>query len=377
MNLTTTMRRPLLPGLLLLALPLAAAGLAGCGHDDAAEAPATEASASLPAGPAVGEARREELPRTLDLYGTVEADRTAAISSRVMAMVTAVRVTAGDRVAPGQVLVEIDPQAARGQLSQAQGGLAQARAALALAERNHARYEALAEADAASELELDMARMELERARGAVEQAEGAVAAAGAVAGDSRVTAPFAGRVARKMVEVGDLAAPGRPLLLLESVGSRRVTLSVPESVVAASGLAVGAPVEVRLDARPDLGALPARVVEMTPGADPLSHAYEAKVSVPAEALPAGAELPTGAAARATLRVGSRSAVTVPADALFARGGLDLVVVRDAEGHAATRAVTPGRRLDDGRVEVLSGLEGGETLLRAAGDATDGTGSEG
>ena len=83
-------------------------------------------------------------------------------------------VEAAEALPDGQLLLEIDPQAAKGQLAQAQGALSQARAALALAERNHERFKALAEVRAASELEVDMARMQYEQASGAVEQAQGA-----------------------------------------------------------------------------------------------------------------------------------------------------------------------------------------------------------
>ena len=347
--------------LLFLLLLTPALLLPGCAGDEAGEtepAPARTLSAS------VAQAERLEVPRTIDLYGTVEADRTAAVSSRVMAQVTAVHVAAGDTVRRGQALLEIDPQAAQGQVGQARGALAQAQAALALAERNYNRFQALAASDAASDLELDMARMEYGRAQGAVEQAQGAVAAASSVASDSRVTAPFDGRVVRRMVEVGDLAAPGRPLMTIESATARRAAIEVPESAVATAGLAVGSPVDVRLDAQPGLGVLHGQVVEMSPGADPMAHAYTVKVSLPAgESRPAEALLPTGSAVRASVPVGRRETVAVPAQAVLARGGLDLVVVVGDDGGTSSRAVTVGPPLPDGRLEILSGLQGGETVV--------------
>jgi RND family efflux transporter MFP subunit len=334
--------------------------LAACGGGHSEPAADAAAAPMAPADARRGQAERLTVPRNLDLYGTLEAERTAAVSSRVMAQVTGVRAAAGDAVRRGQTLVLIDPQAARGQLSQAQGALAQARAARTLAERNYERFQALAEADAASELELDMARMQAEQARGAVEQAEGAVSAASSVASDSTVTAPFDGRVVRRMVEVGDLAAPGRPLMMIESLGPRRAVLQVPESAVASSGLGLGSPVTVRIDSRPDLGALDGTVAEMSPGADPLSHAYEVKVALPQTA---GEPLASGTAVRASLPLGERQVVAVDADAVLRRGGLDLVVLVDGEGRTSSRAVTVGAPLADGRLEILSGLDGGETVL--------------
>jgi RND family efflux transporter MFP subunit len=314
------------------------------------------------AAPAVVRARlvtveRVEEPKLVELFGTVEAERNAAVSTRVMAMVTAVKVRTGERVRRGQLLLEIDPQVAQGQLSQARGALSQAQAALALAERNFERYRALAESEAASELELDMARMRLEQARGAVEQAEGAVAAASSVAADSRVVAPFAGRVNRRMVDVGDLAAPGRPLLMLESDGPRRLRLSVPESLAIETGLAEGDRLAVAVDTRPDLGRMTGTVAERSSGADPASHSFEFEVTLPAD------DLLSGASGRAWLETTSEPRVVVPADALMRRGGVSLVAVRTAEGTASTRVVTVGEVTGDGRVEILSGLRGGETVL--------------
>jgi RND family efflux transporter MFP subunit len=302
-------------------------------------------------------AARIDTPQQIELYGTVEAERTAAVSTRVMAMVTAVAVRDGERVRRGQLLVEIDPQASQGQLSQARGALAQAHAALALAERNFERYEALSETDAASELELDMARMRYQQAKGAVEQAEGAVAAASSVAADSRVVAPFAGRVYQRMVEVGDLAAPGRPLLVLESDGSRRLRVAVPESLVVASGLGEGDSLPVAIDTRADLGRMTGSVVERSPGADPVSHSFDFKIALPVD------DLPSGTAGRAWVESGRQSRVVVPADALLRRGGVTLIALQTADGTTTTRVVTVGQTTADGRVEILSGLAGGETVL--------------
>lgn len=327
----------------------------GCGGGAGHEAPA----AVEPVRAAVARAERQDVPQRVELSGTVEADRQAAVSSRVMATVTAVHVQAGDRVAAGQALVDIDPQTAQGQEAQARGALAQAQAGLALAERNYERFKALAASGSASELELDLARMQYEQARGAVEQAGGAVAAASSVARESHVVAPFAGRVAARLVEVGDLAAPGRPLVMVESAVGRRLVLAVPERVKAGAALGVGTVVAVRIDVLGERGELEGRVAEVAPGADPASHTFRVEVQLPV------ADLPSGVAGRAWVAVGGRQVVTVPRAALIDRGGLTLVAVRDADDRARTRAVTVGATLADDRVEVLSGLAGGEDVLLA------------
>ncbi len=309
-----------------------------------------------PVAAATARAETLQIPKRAELYGTVESERTAAVSSRVMGNVVAVRVKAGDTVAAGSVLVEIDPQTARGQESQARGALAQATAALSLAERNHQRFEALVKSGAASQLELDLARMQYDQAKGAVEQGKGAVEAASSVSKESRVVAPFAGRVAARLVEAGDFAAPGRPLVMIESAAGRRLVLSVPESLASGPGLASGATLAVAVDAMPGK-AFTGRVVEMTPGADPMSHTFTLKVDL------TGGPVPSGVTGRAWLEAGSRKVVAVPRACVIASGGLTLVVVKDAGGKARSRAVTLGAPLDGGRVEVLAGLAGDETVL--------------
>ncbi len=342
---------------LTLTLSLSSAlSLAGCGGSHEAARPSEPA----PVAARLAVASRLAAASRTGFAGTVVAERSAAVSSRVMAMVTAVHVELGDTVAAGQALVSIDPTAAQGQVSQAQGGLAQAEAALTLAKRNLERFEALAATHSASELELDMARMQYQQAAGAVQQARGAVDSASSVARESRVVAPFAGRVAARLVEVGDLAAPGRPLVTIESSVGRRLAVAVPETVARTAGLALGQSIAVTLDARPDLGEIGGRLTEISPGPDPVSHSYTVEIDLPA------LDLPAGAAGRAFLAAERRDTVTVPRAALVESGGLTLVVVRDSAGHAQSRVVTVGASATaDGageQVEILSGLAGGESV---------------
>jgi len=321
-------------------------GCAGPHSPSKKEIPAVAAATAL--------VERASLPDRVTLYGTVTADRTAAVSSRVMANVVAVPARVGQAVAAGDVLVEIDAATASGQVAQAKGALAQARAALSLAERNYERYKALAATGSASALELDMTRMQYEQAKGAVQQGEGAVEAASSVAKESRVTAPFAGRVAARLVEAGDLAAPGRPLVTIESATGRRLVVQVPAGTVATSGLAAGRKLSVKIDGV--AADLAGTVVEMSPGADPGSHTYTATLEL------AGAPVATGLMGRATLEASPRATVLVPESAVLTSGGVTLVAVKDEAGKARTRAVTTGAA-SGGKVEVLSGLAGGETVL--------------
>ncbi len=345
-----------------LALAAAAALVVGCGHDEPAtnSVPPESISVTL----AAVESVRGNRP--IEVRGVVQSSRQADISSRVSGPVVELRVQAGSTVAVGQILLEIQPEVSEGQLSQARGALGQAQAALALAEKNYRRYRALREDNAASELELDMARMEYEQAQGAVEQAEGTVRAAATVAGESAVKAPFAARVIRTLVEVGDLAAPGRPLVRLESLANQQIWLAL--RAADAGRVALGDELRIRFDARPDLGIVSGPVEEIAPSADPATHTQTVKVGL------GSIRVPSGFSGRATIEGDVTERLAVPAAAVHRRGGLELVVVRSDDGTARTRAVTTGPMMDGGRIEVLSGLEAGEAVvLDAPGPVADGT----
>jgi len=258
-------------------------------------------------------------PKPIDVRGTVHAARQANVSSRVMGPVVALKVRAGAKVGKGQTLLEIQPEAA-----------------LSLAERNYQRYEALHAEKAASDLELDMAKMQFEQARGAVTQAEGAVRAASSVAKESIVRAPFAARVMETMVEVGDLAAPGRPLVRLESLEGQQLWLTIRETDN--HRVEIGQEVELRFDSRPGLGTVTGPIVEIVPAADSKTHTFTVKVALE------GLDVRSGLSGRALL----------PGD--------------------PAEAVTTGQALAEDRVEVLSGLEAGAAVVvNAPGPLADGT----
>lgn len=345
------------------AVALVAVGLTGaCSSDEANLSPAD----LPPLEATVVEARAVSADRPIQVRGTIQPAVQSSVSARVMGPVVEVRASAGQQVRTGDVLVRIQPETSEGQLSQTRGALAQAEAALALAERNLKRYEALHEQEAASDLELDMARMEHRKAAGAVEQARGAVQAARSVASDTEVAAPFDARVVERLVEVGDMAAPGRPLVRLEALAGREMHLAVRAADI--ERLSAGQTLPVTLDTRPKLGTIEATVAEIVPSADPATHTFTVKLDL------GDVDVPSGLAGRATLAGDTVERILIPASAVHQRGGLELVIVRAEDGTARTRAVTVGAPAGDQMVEILSGIQAGdEVVVDAATPVADGT----
>jgi multidrug efflux pump subunit AcrA (membrane-fusion protein) len=112
----------------------------------------------------------------------------------------------------------------------------------------------------------------------------------------------------------------------------------------------------VRFDAF-DGTPLTAKVVQIVPAADPASRSFVVKLD-----LPANPALRSGLFGRAEFSRGEKQAITVPRSAVLDRGQLQSVYVVGERNLATLRYVTLGPAAPD-RVEVLSGLTAGETIV--------------
>jgi RND family efflux transporter MFP subunit len=245
--------------------------------------------------------------------------REAVLAAKVMGSILEIRKRAGDTVKQGEVLVVLDDREVAGNIGQAEGGLAQAQAAASLAEANYKRYQLLFERGSASQLELDQARFAHESAQGAVRQATSAVEGAGSYRSYAHIPAPFDGRVVDRLAEVGDLAAPGRPLMSVEDARRLRLHVSLSENEMAAATTGDSVQVEV-----PSLAgrAWTGTVAEVVPAVDPATRTLLVKIDLPED--PA---LRSGMFARARFVAGTRDGLRVPRAALVRRGGMDGVFV--------------------------------------------------
>lgn len=296
-------------------------------------------------------------PRTVPEFtrvpGVVAAVRRARIASRLTGYIEAVTVHAGDTVKAGAPLVTIDPADARGQLAQAQAGLARAQANLADASANHARFRNLYRDGAATRQQYEGVERDYAAARSQVAAARAALAMARAQLAYAEVRAPFAGVVVSRDADPGDLATPGRTLLVLEDPARLEVRAQVDAAAYAA--LAPDERVAVHSGAR----VIETRLVQRVPAADPLSHTHLVKL-----ALPADAGLASGSYVTVDVPVGTRRALVVPASAVLTRAGITGVFVVGADGRAQFRLVRVGRA-GPKEVEIQAGLSAGETIVAA------------
>lgn len=261
-------------------------------------------------------------------------------------------VRAGDRVKPGQVLVALDISDLNSQLAQARGEVAAAQAELSRTAADEARFSALFARGSVTARERDSAVAAYQAAAAKASQAKAAVEAARSAFDYAIVRSPASAMVVERMVEPGDMAMPGKPLVRLYDETAMRAELEVPEEL--ARSLSVGTPLDLRTDA--DDTIYHTQVGEIVPAANPGSRTFMVRA-----AMPSGQGLKPGMFVRATIGTGATSVLTIPRSAVQEIGQLETVRVY-SEGRIQTRMVSLGRPLGD-RIEVLSGVRGGERLI--------------
>ncbi len=305
------------------------------------------------------EARLVSVPVVETAVGSIAAVHETTIAAKILARVTEVNASAGEQVQEGAVLVRLDDADLRARLAQAEAAVVSATATRDQAQIEFGRIDELYEADNAAKIEFDRAQTALRTAEAELDRAQRSQQELAAVLEHATIRSPMDGMVVDKLVEVGDVASPGQPLLKMYDPSRMQLVASVRESLT--QRLTVGQDIQVRIDALAK--TCTGRISEIVPEAESASRAFAVKVTGPC---PPG--LYTGMFGRLLIPLEAEDVLVIPAAAVERIGQLCLVdVVEGAEGQQVVRrrSVQLGRTLEDGQVEVLSGLTAGEKIALA------------
>jgi RND family efflux transporter MFP subunit len=324
--------------------------VAGCGKKSN---PASKSSKDVQGTTA--QASLETVPRVVTATGSLQAGKTIMVSTRMMGWVRQVHVREGQSVAKGDLLVSIDDSDLRAKKAQAEAGIVEAKAVLTNAQKMAERFEKLYADKSISKQQLDDVLTGRDRAAAGLNMAKAGLDEVKVHLSYLSITAPADGMVARKMIEEGDMANPGMPLVSLESVGAMKVVAHLSEKDI--SSVKIGDPVII------DVTSLEGAVFEapldkIIQAANPGSRTYD----IEALLLDQDPRLKSGMFARVSVPVGTRQAVLVPAEAVIQRGQLTGLWVVGEDRTAHLRWVRLGRTLG-ASVEILSGLAGTETVV--------------
>jgi RND family efflux transporter MFP subunit len=261
----------------------------------------------------------------------------------------------GDTVKAGQLLVELDTRAASLSAAEAQAALRSLETRHAQAKVDCARVEELERQGAIAAAQAEQTRLQCATAPSDRAMAQARAGLAGVQVSNGRVLAPFPGVVTERLVNVGEYAQPGTPLVSLVDLGRLRLEVAVPEALL--GSLPEGAELGFRT------AAYPGRIFHGTlRGKGSRVRASSRDVVVDADVENPDRSLLPGMFASVDLPLTPTPAVSLPVEALFERDGR-WRVLELREGRLREHVVQVGSEAEGHRA-VLQGLEVGVEVVR-------------
>ncbi len=341
--------RVVLPAAAILLLMLWIAGTFRHGVIHGAVQPAPEETA---AGLATATVTLQTIPAVTESVGTVQAEQLAAVTSRSVANILEMRVSAGQHVESGEMLVVLDGRDLRRRVEQAQDAVRSAEVTLAQAQSDYQRDKPLFDQQVITPYDFEHTQTNLKIAEANLHRLQQAEQEADVNLSYTIIHSPFTGVIVDKVANVGDLAAPGKPLVTIYEQGRLWLEASVPEEMLAR--IHIGESVALRIDARNRESR--GKVVQIVPSSDPTTRTVAVRVH-----LDDTREIVPGMFGRLLLPEAPEQLLTIPAMAVIRAGQLTMTDIVE-RGHVERRTVQLGRALGD-RSEVLSGLTAGETVV--------------
>jgi len=296
---------------------------------------------------AAAEVQSESWQPRLAAAGSLVATQGVFVTNEIAGQVREIHFESGQTVQKGELLIQLDDSVDQADLV----GLVAQRT---LAQVKLGRFATLVRDRSASQAEFDAAKAELD-------VASATVAAKEALIAKKRITAPFAGRLGIRIVNLGEYLAPGSPIVRLEALAPIYADYSLPERHLPA--LAEGEPVVVQVAAYPGR-EFRGQITAINPGVEEKTRTVRVRATLenPELLLRPGmfAEVATILPARQDLLTLPRTAIS------FAPYGDSVFVVEKTDGQDIVfrRPVTTGET-QQGRVEIVSGLEKGDRVVIA------------
>lgn len=362
------------------AVSIVCAGLlAGCGRNGGESAAATDQSgkgatpaksvASAKKGPpatvvTLTKAEVRSLEITEETVGSLEDIVDPRISAEIAGRVVRVFADVGAKVRRGQLLAEIDPIDVEIQGRSDRADVARLEALLAQQDRIVERNSKLVENNFISRNALDDSTAQRNALREQLAAAKAKVDATGSALRKTRVVSPIDGQVEELVIATGDYVKLGDPMFRLVGVQKMRANLPFPES--AAQRLKAGSAVTLTSPLVPGR-EVKAKITDIRPTITPTSRAVNVIVAFDND----GSFRGGGTVNAKVVTAVKSNVVVVPEQSVVLRPA-GRVVYLFKDGRVAQQIVEIGLS-KDGLVEIVSGLQGGETLaLDGAGFLTHG-----
>ncbi len=342
----TTMTRIVVVTVVALAMTVA-----GCNREKSPAASSGTEAKAIPVHTAAVE--QKSISEELVLTGTLKPQADVQVVSEVNARLMRLVRNEGASVSQGDVIAILDDTDAR---------LAKERASAAAAVAQANREHAVTERDRANNLlktggitDKDhlAAQVNLQVAEASLRQARAEEAIAAQQVARCTIHAPFSGRVAKRLVDVGTMLGVGTPVVMLVDNSVLEFRAAVPSTDLAKVRL--GAPAQITVDSMPGT-SMRGSITRILPTVDERSRSFEVVINVPGQP-----NLVSGLFARGHVKVREiANAMVVPPAAIVhdgTRADAGSVFVIE-NNRAESREVTLGYEGIDA-VEIRAGLSSG------------------
>lgn len=277
-----------------------------------------------------------------EFSGTVEEASGSTLSFPVTGTVQQVRVSAGQRVAKGELIAVLNEATLRNAYEASFALLVQA-------EDAYHRMKQLYDAGSLPEIQWVEVQSKLRQAKSAEAMSKKSLA-------DSKLYAPFSGIISEKNVEVGQNVMPGQPVLRLVTINQVKICVSVPENEI--SRIHKGSVVNVCVSAL-NGKTFSGKVVEKGIMANTLSRSYEVKALIEN----ASGELMPGMLCTMELRYGTSDAAFVLPISIIQTDEHNHTFVWVKEGSKARKKMVQTATFTRNGVVIQSGISVGDEII--------------
>ncbi|MFT4268546.1 MAG: MdtA/MuxA family multidrug efflux RND transporter periplasmic adaptor subunit, partial [Xenophilus sp.] len=316
-------------------------------------------------------AETADVPVILTALGTVTANASVTVTSRIDGHLQAVYFTEGQYVQKGQLLAQIDTRTYQAELTQYQGTLAESQAELAGARLTLERYQRLYAKDSLARQDLDTQLATTRQYEGAVKSAQGQIEATRLNIEYGRITAPVSGYVGLRVVDPGNVvhSSDTTGIVTITQTHPIAVTFSIPQAHIGAVLPALRRGQTLPVTALDPQGAQPVATGKV----QFISNEIDSSTgSVQLKALFDNTDdaLYPNQFVNVRLQTDTlRHAVLVPAAAIQLGDSGKFVFVIGAGDTVTRQAVTTGPTAADGHVVITQGVQAGQQVVTQGIDA--------
>jgi len=289
--------------------------------------------------------------------GTIEAVKSANISTRLMGYVSHINVKIGDKVKKGDLLLSINSADLKAKKGQINAQIMRAQSYFTNAKKDYERFTQLFKENSASQKELDNITTNYEQAKAGLEAAMQMQKEIDANLAYANIKAPFNGVITGKFIDNGDLANPGMPLLSIENTKNYFVKTYVNENQI--NKIHRGDAVNLKI--KSNNAILKGTISEISISSKNSGGLYEVKININnPKNIFSGMFVSVD-----FLGASDANTITIPKSALIHKGQLSGVYTVSMQHTAILRWLRLGKTYGDA-IEVLSGLNKNEKIITSA-----------